>query len=206
MEGFKSLPKMQCFKEGGHAKPKAMCWGGKAMKAGGDVDDDLAQDKKLIKKAFKQHDEAEHDKEPTEIKLKKGGRMKKEDAKVRKYKTGGSVENVYGSKKKAGDLDRIEKTKDIEPTKAGASSAAGKGDNSTRKFNMGGSSNPYGGTDAKMGSELSKIDKKKTGGSIQQMGKPSGDKDETVKTKLKPTKAETKSAAVKKMNTGGTCS
>jgi hypothetical protein len=182
MEDFKSLPKMQCFKEGGHAKAKAkaMCYGGKAMKAGGEVDDDLAQDKKLIKKAFKQHDEAEHDKEPTEIKLKKGGRMKKEDAKVRKYKTGGSVENVYGSKKKAGDLDRIEKTKDIEPTKAGASSAAGKGDNSARKFNM--------------------------GGSIQQMGKPSGDKDETVKTKLKPTKAETKSAAVKKMNTGGTCS
>jgi len=125
MDGFKSLPKMQCFKEGGHAKAKPMCYGGKAMKKGGEVDKaDMEQDKKMIKKAFKQHDEAEHDKEPTEIKLKKGGRAKKEMGTVRKYKTGGSVENVYGAKKKAGDLDRIEKTKDIKPGKAAAPSKA----------------------------------------------------------------------------------
>jgi hypothetical protein len=119
MDDFKKLPKMQCFKEGGSVKPKNMCYGGKTkMKAGGEVEkDDMAQDKALIKKAFKQHDEAEHDKEPTEIKLKKGGRAKKAVGTVRKYKTGGSVENVYGAKKKAGDLDNIEKTKDIKAAK-----------------------------------------------------------------------------------------
>ena len=116
---------MQHFKEGGHAKAKAMCYGGKAMKKGGEVcADDEKQDKKMIKKAFKQHDEAEHDKEPTEIKLKKGGRAKKDCGTVRKYKTGGSVENIYGAKKKSGDLDRIEKTKDIKPGKAAAPSKA----------------------------------------------------------------------------------
>lgn len=119
MDDFKKLPKMQCFKEGGSVKPKDMCYGGKTkMKSGGEVKkDDIAQDKALIKKAFKQHDEAEHDKEPTEIKLKKGGRTKKAVGTVRKYKTGGSVDNVYGAKKKAGDLDNIQKTKDIKATK-----------------------------------------------------------------------------------------
>jgi hypothetical protein len=125
MDGFKKLPKMQCFKTGGKVEAKAMCYGGKAMKKGGEVEkDDMAQDKKLIKRAFKQHDEAEHDKEPTEIKLKKGGRAKKDCGTVRKYKAGGSVENVYGAKKTSGDLDRIERTKDIKPGKAADPSKA----------------------------------------------------------------------------------
>jgi len=123
MDGFKQLPKMQCFKEGGAVKTKKMCYGGK-MKKGGEVSkSDMEQDKKLIKKAFKQHDEAEHDKEPTEIKLKKGGRSKKEMGSVRKYKDGGAV-GVYGAKKKSGDLDSIEKAKDIKPAKAAAPSRA----------------------------------------------------------------------------------
>jgi hypothetical protein len=122
MDGFKTLPKMQHFKEGGKVAPKAMCYGGK-MKKGGDVKDDMAQDKKLIKKAFKQHDEAEHDKEPTEIKLRKGGRAKKETGTVRKYKAGGAV-GVYGAKKSSGDLDSIEKAKDTKPKKAAAPSKA----------------------------------------------------------------------------------
>jgi len=124
MDGFKTLPKMQAFKEGGHAKPKAMCWGGK-MKKGGEVDKgDIAQDKKMIKKAFKQHDKAEHDKsEPTEIKLKKGGRSKKAEGTVKKFKAGGAI-GVYGAKKKSGDLDSIEKAKDIKPKKAAAPSKA----------------------------------------------------------------------------------
>ena len=122
MDGFKSLPKMQCFKEGGKVAPKAMCYGGK-MKKGGDVKDDMAQDKRLIKKAFKQHDEAEHDKEPTEIKLRKGGRAKKETGTVKKFKDGGSI-GAYGAKKKSGDLDSIEKAKDIKPKKAAAPSKA----------------------------------------------------------------------------------
>jgi hypothetical protein len=125
MEGFKSLPKMQHFKEGGHAKAKNMCWGGKAMKKGGEAKhEDIAEDKKLIKKAFKQHDEAEHDKEPTEIKLRKGGRTKKEAGTVKKYKKGGEVTNVYEAKKGSGDLDNIEKVKKIKLTAAKAPSKA----------------------------------------------------------------------------------
>ena len=127
MEDFKTLPKMKFFKEGGHAKAeKEMCYGGstsKKMKSGGEVDDEK-QDKALIKKAFKQHDEAEHDKEPTEIKLKKGGRSKKEKGTVKKFKSGGEVKNVYEAKKSAGDLDNIEKVKDIKPKKAAAPSKA----------------------------------------------------------------------------------
>ena len=153
MDGFKTLPKMQAFKEGGHAKPKAMCYGGsssKKMKEGGAAcADDMAQDKKMIKKAFKQHDKAEHDKsEPTEIKLKKGGRAKKEMGSVRKYKDGGAV-GVYGAKKKSGDLDSIEKAKDIKPAKAAAPSRASEkpafkgSDVSTEKSKPAGHKDPY---------------------------------------------------------------
>jgi len=129
MDGFKTLPKMQHFKEGGSAKAE-MCWGGstsKKMKTGGKADkDDMKQDKAMIKKAFKQHDEAEHDKEPTEIKLRAGGRSKKKDGSVRKFKVGGTVDNDYGAKKSSGDLDNIKKTKDIKPGKAESESAAEK--------------------------------------------------------------------------------
>jgi len=121
MDGFKSLPKMQCFKEG--KQVKSMCGGGSYKKGGKAEKSDMEQDKKLIKKAFKQHDEAEHDKEPTEIKLKKGGRSKKDCGTVRKYKEGGAI-GVYGAKKKSGDLDSIEKAKDIKPGKADAPSKA----------------------------------------------------------------------------------
>jgi hypothetical protein len=127
MDGFKSLPKMAHFKEGGHAKAEAYCGGGRMKKkAGGEIKGDEKQDKAMIKKAFKQHDEAEHDKEPTEIKLKKGGRSKKEKGTVRKYKEGGKIENVYEAKKEAGDKDRIKKVKEIKPGKAEAESAAAK--------------------------------------------------------------------------------
>jgi hypothetical protein len=114
MEGFTKLPKMQCFKEGGAVKTKSMCYGGK-MKNGGEVESaDIAQDKKLIKKAFKQHDKAEHDKEPTEIKLRKGGRTKKECGTVKKYACGGGV---YGTKKNKEDIKSIDDAKNCKPKK-----------------------------------------------------------------------------------------
>lgn len=51
---------------------------------------DIAQDKKIIKKAFKMHDEQEHGGEKTDLtKLKKGGRAKKEVGSVRTFKAGG---------------------------------------------------------------------------------------------------------------------
>ena len=129
MEGFKPFKKVQCFKEGGSVQRQVENFTKRDRK---NVEpDDLAQDKKLIKKAFKQHDKAEHDKEPTEIKLKKGGRAKKETGTVKKfcgggnaYKEGGSVTNVYKAKKKSGDISNIEKVKDIKPGKAAAPSKA----------------------------------------------------------------------------------
>jgi hypothetical protein len=130
MEGFKKLPKqIACFREGGSVQKQVENFTKRDRK---NVEpDDLAQDKKLIKKAFKQHDKAEHDKEPTEIKLKKGGRAKKEKGTVKKfcgggnaYKEGGSVTNVYEAKKSSGDKDNIRKTKDIKPGKAAAPSKA----------------------------------------------------------------------------------
>jgi hypothetical protein len=138
MEDFKKLPKMQCFKEGGSVRnpmktgglANKMCGGGKAYKEGGhaeseEMSKDIAQDKKIIKKAFKMHDEQEHKGEKTDLsKLKKGGRMKKEGGCVGRYKAGGEVVNVYEAKKKSGDKDAIKKVKQIKPTKAEAPSKA----------------------------------------------------------------------------------
>ena len=122
MEGFKSFKKVQCFKEGGSVAYKSRKEDKKEMH------EYVAEDKKLIKKAFKQHDEAEHDKkDASEIKLKKGGRAKKDCGTVTKYKAGGNVTNVYEAKKKAGDLDRIEKVKDIVPAKLCGGGAMKKG-------------------------------------------------------------------------------
>ena len=50
---------------------------------------DIAQDKKVVKKAFKMHDEQAHGGEKTDMsKLKKGGRAKMKGT-VRTYKAGG---------------------------------------------------------------------------------------------------------------------
>ena len=50
---------------------------------------DMAQDKKIVKKAFKMHDEQAHGGEKTDMsKLKKGGRAKMKGT-VRTYKAGG---------------------------------------------------------------------------------------------------------------------
>lgn len=125
MEGFKSNQKMKselaCFREGGSVGVNnAFCGGGKAYKKGGEVHDkaEMAEDKKLIKKAFKMHDEQEHEGEKTNLsKLRKGGRTKTAGT-VRKYKTGGGVENIISMDKTAGDKDKIKKVKQTTPTKA----------------------------------------------------------------------------------------
>lgn len=68
---------------------------------------DMAQDKKIVKKAFKMHDEQEHEGEKTDLsKLKKGGRAKKETGTVREFCGGGKM-----GKYKAGGLI---KDKEIE--------------------------------------------------------------------------------------------
>jgi hypothetical protein len=160
MDGFKSLPKMACFKEGGHAKKEAYCGGGSAYKKGGEVMDEK-QDKAMIKKAFKQHDEAEHDKEPTEIKLRKGGRASKKEGTVRKFKIGGSVVNTYEAKKSSGDLDNIKKIKDIKPGKADAPNAA------TKRPNFMGSDVEK--EQSKLAGDKDKLQKYKKGGNVKKM-------------------------------------
>jgi hypothetical protein len=160
MDGFSKLPKMAHFKEGGHAKKEAYCGGGSAYKKGGEVMDEK-QDKAMIKKAFKQHDEAEHDKEPTEIKLRKGGRTGKKEGSVRKFKTGGSVVNTYEAKKSSGDVDNIKKVKDIKPGKADAPNAA------TKRPNFKGSDVEK--EQSKPAGDKDKLQKYRTGGGVKKM-------------------------------------
>ena len=114
MEGFKPFKKVQCFKEGGSVQ-KEVNFTKRDRKV---VDEaDMAQDKKIVKKAFSIHDTQQHE-EKTDLKgLKKGGRAKKEVGTVKKFKTGGTVTNVYEAKKASGDKDNIKKVKAIVPAK-----------------------------------------------------------------------------------------
>jgi len=87
MEGFKSNTKMQCYKEGGAVKQYKSRHSEKT-----EMKEDVAQDKKIVKKAVKMHDEQLHGGKETNLaKLKKGGRMKKEGGCVGRYKSGGKV-------------------------------------------------------------------------------------------------------------------
>lgn len=86
MEGFKKSTKMQCFKEGKAVKYKSRHSEKSEMR------EDIAQDKAIVKKAFKMHDEQSHEGEKTNLsKLKKGGRAKKEVGSVKKYCGGKSI-------------------------------------------------------------------------------------------------------------------
>ena len=116
MDGFKSSPKMQCFKEGGAVKYKSR------HSEKSEMSEDIAQDKKVVKKAFAMHDKQSHEGEKTNLsKLKKGGRMKKKDGGcVGRYKAGGSI----GMKKDSGDIKDIQKIKLSKPKKAAAPSKA----------------------------------------------------------------------------------
>lgn len=110
MEDFKSNPKMQCFREGGQVKYETRKEHTEEMSA------DLAQDKAVVKKAFKIHDTQSHEGEKTNLsKLRKGGRAKKACGTVNKYKAGGSVENAYGAKKTDKDIKDIANSKRQKP-------------------------------------------------------------------------------------------
>jgi hypothetical protein len=109
MDGFKQNPKIACFKEGGQV-------GYKTRKTPCDAKD-MKEDKAVVKKAVGQHESAKHKGEgKTELKLKSGGRCKKEGGNVRKYKKGGEV---IGMKKTADDKKDIAgiKKKGSEPKK-----------------------------------------------------------------------------------------
>lgn len=176
MDGFKSLPKMAHFKDGGHVK-KEMCKGGMAKhKEGGKVapkHEDVKEDKKLIKKAFGLHDSQLHEDKKTDLStLKRGGRAKKETGTVKKYKAGGAISGSKGPSgaatelkkvaptgnkkaktpskasvkpvgkvspaKDAGDATKLKKVPTGKAKEVTVKSAAGKGDNSVKKFAVGG--------------------------------------------------------------------
>lgn len=112
MEGFKVNPKMAknlpCYKEGGSVKYKSRHSEKTEEKK------DIAQDKAIVKKAVKLHDEQLHGGKETNLsKLKKGGRMKKEGGCVGRYKSGGGVS--YGAKKTKEDIKDIAAIKRMKP-------------------------------------------------------------------------------------------
>ena len=122
MDGFKTLPKMQCFKEGGSVAVKnIMKKGGIAKKGVPAVKEKDEGPKRQMVAGLKGTTPDVEDETTTT--MKKGGRAKKAMVTVRKYKDGGAV-GVYGAKKKSGDYDSIEKAKDIKPAKAAAPSKA----------------------------------------------------------------------------------
>lgn len=108
MEGFRQNPKMKsqiaCFKEGGSTTP-AKREEKKHAKA------DVAEDKKIAKKAVAQHEGAKHKgEEKTELKLKDGGRAKKDKPSVKRYDS-----KAIKMKKDASDKKAIAKTKKTKP-------------------------------------------------------------------------------------------
>jgi hypothetical protein len=112
MEGFKKLPKgVACFKEGGSVYKSR-------HSEKSEVSQDIAKDKQIVKKAVSIHDKQQHQGEKTDLsKLKKGGRAKKEGGCVGRYKSGGKVENAYGTPKTDKDIKDIADTKKQKPKK-----------------------------------------------------------------------------------------
>jgi len=184
MDDFKKLPKMQHFKEGGSVQREVKNFTKRDRKSVEMAD--TAQDKKIVKKAIGMHDSQQHEEKTDLSGLKKGGRAKKEAGSVRKYKTGGSVTNVYEAKKSSGDIDNIKKVKDIKPAKAAAPSKA------ATKPNF-------------KGSDVAKTNKLPAGDkdSIKKVP-PTGDKKAAAKSGAKggPNKYKT-GGGVKKMAVGG---
>lgn len=105
MEGFTKNAKMQCFKTGGAVKYKSRHSETKEMEK------DIAQDKTVVKKAFKMHDAQSHEGDKTDLsKLKKGGRIKKcGGGNVRKYKKGGPVKKADGGLMGQGAISDMER-------------------------------------------------------------------------------------------------
>jgi hypothetical protein len=113
MEDFKKIIKM---KSGGSVDKAIEAYEKRERKT--EVSGDIAQDKAIVKKGVKQHESNLHKGQPkTELKLKQGGRAKKEGGCVGRYKTGGTVENAYGTPKTDKDIKDIANTKRQKPKK-----------------------------------------------------------------------------------------
>jgi hypothetical protein len=107
MEGFKQFKKVQCFKEGGTVQRQIANYEKRERKT--EMTEDTAQDKSMVKKGVRQHEAALHKGEPkTELKLKCGGRAKKEGGSIRKFE---NASGQYGAKKTAEDKKNIAEAK-----------------------------------------------------------------------------------------------
>jgi len=123
MEDFKQIIKM---KSGGSVDKAIEAYEKRERKT--NVSGDMAQDKTIVKKGVKQHEENLHKGQPkTELKLKTGGRAKKDCGTVKKYKTGGTVENAYGTPKTKKDIKDIANTKRQKPKKMQMGGLSGQG-------------------------------------------------------------------------------
>lgn len=91
MDGFKQQKKMDCFKEGGSVGYKSR----KTHSETKEESSDIAQDKKIVKKAFKMHDEQSHENKTDLSKLCGGGRLKT-GGKVKRYQAGGKTTPAGG--------------------------------------------------------------------------------------------------------------
>ena len=197
MEGFKKLAKgTPCYKEGGsvyksrHSEKREMS-------------EDIAQDKKVVKKAFAMHDKQEHKGEKTDLsKLKNGGRAKKDCGTVKKYKCGGGV---FGAKKTKEDIKNMDDAKTCKP----------------KKLAMGGMSAPApAGLPAKAPSgamgQMSELEKRRQMEKMARAKKYLGPAQQGELISQDPSAAglpgvgtpimRKKGGKTKKMNTGGTCS
>jgi len=130
MKEFNALPKMKsdikCYKEGGAVYKSRHSETSEGPQ-------DVAQDKKIVKKAFSMHDKQEHEGSKTDLsKLRRGGRAKKEKGTVSMFKDGGMTKVKPTGDKKARAPSAAMKFKDggmvkVKPTgdkKACAPSAA----------------------------------------------------------------------------------
>ena len=98
MEGFKPFKKVAAFKEGGSVQKQIENFTKRDRKSVEPAD--TAEDKAIVKKAFGQHDKAKHGgSEPTEIKLKKGGRAKKEIGNIKKFAKAAAPSGAKGPDK-----------------------------------------------------------------------------------------------------------
>lgn len=112
MEGFKQFKKVQCFKEGGTVQRKIENFEKRERKV--EEKDDMAQDKKVVKKAFSIHDKQQHEEKTDLSKLKAGGRAKKAVGTVKKFE---KASGEYGAKKTTGDKKNIKEAKQFKPVK-----------------------------------------------------------------------------------------
>jgi hypothetical protein len=195
MDGFKQNPKIACFKEGGQVGYKS--------RKNPSESKDIKKDKAIVKKAVGQHESAKHKGEgKTELKLKTGGRCKKEGGNVRKYKTGSAVSNLDLKKVKPAEMPGrmsgeanipgMGKVKAAEMPGGGSGTANIPGMGKVKPVEMPTSSKYKTG---------SKVKKYKTGGEVVGMKKTADDKKDIAGIKKKGSEPKKKAPKTKQAPT-----